>query len=142
MEHSRYCIEVRDERTARELEEWLEEAAAAVGQAGCRAEVHGLAQVGTQVYAEVSLTPPATIPAVLRMVVTAGRALGWLDPPGCDAENRDPTRPLPDPAQWGFTPVVWDSLRQAWQPTGFAPCRDVHYVARKSAYFRFSVLRQ
>ena len=142
MERSRYCIEIRDEWTAHELEEWLEEAAQAVGQGTCRAEVHGVARVGDAVYAEVSLAPPEAVPPVLRMTATAGRALGWLDPPGCDAANRDPALPPLPPAAWGFTPARWDAATQTWQPTGFVPCEDVHYVIRKGAYFRFSVLRK
>jgi hypothetical protein len=141
MERTRYCIEIRDEWTASELEEWLAEAATAVGHADFRAEVHGLAGVEGQTYAEVSLTPPGAIPAVLRMAATAGRALGWLDPPGCDPEQRDPALPLLDPAQAGFTPARWDAAAQTWQLTGFVPCAAVHYVLRKTAYFRFSVLR-
>ena len=90
---NRYCIEVRDEWTAQELEAWLAEAAGAVGQAELRAEVHGLAVVGERAYAEVSLAPAAAIPAVLRLAATAGRALGWLDPPACDPDQRDPTLP-------------------------------------------------
>jgi hypothetical protein len=141
MDRARYCIEIRDEWTARELEEWLAEAATAVGHADFRAEVHGLAGVDGQTYAEVSLTPPAAIPAVLRMAATAGRALGWLDPPGCDPEQRDSTLPPLDPAQAGFTPARWDAAAQLWQPTGFVLCAAIHYVQRRTTYFRFSVLK-
>src|SRR4051794_38388653 len=98
----RWCIEARDEWTARELEEWLGAAAEAVGLPELRAEVHGLAVLGDRVYAEVSLGPPEAVTPVLRLAATAGRALGRLDPPACDPEQRDATLLPLDPAAAGF----------------------------------------
>jgi hypothetical protein len=61
MERTRYCIEIRDEWTASELEEWLAEAALAVGHSDFRAEVHGLAGVAGQTYDEIDLTGPVSL---------------------------------------------------------------------------------